>query len=167
MVREILLWPHPLLKKKSEPTKGYSALDELRPIVTDLFDTMEHHGGVGLSAIQIGIPLNIFVAKIEDYEGQRIAFIDPLLYQYSKDKELMSEGCLSIPGIWENVSRSKSVFVSAMDEQGQYFDLQVSGKSAQIVQHEFDHLQGKMYPERLGAGAKDRLRAHMRKRAGR
>lgn len=166
MVRTILIWPAKQLREKSEPMPAEALETELlHGLVTDLIDTMENAGGLGLSAVQIGVAKQVFVANL--MHGNVRAFVNPIISSRSPEKEMMREGCLSLPGIYENVSRHIWVQVHSWNpETGQYVDERFQGLAAQIIQHEYDHLQGKLYVDRKDPGSKDRLRAHMRRHMG-
>lgn len=165
MIRPILLWPDPKLREKSVAVSPEELqLPETQRLIDDMISTMEHHRGYGLAAIQIGVPLRIFVAA----HGDPVVFVNPRITERSPGRESMAEGCLSLPGITENVSRHVWVRYSCLSATGaKYDDLLVRGILAQCVQHELEHLDGKMYVDRLPPGTKDRLRAHVRKRTGR
>jgi peptide deformylase len=164
MIKKVLLWPNPILRTKSEEVDEIDVTRSLTELITDLIDTMMAYGGAGLSAIQIGTALRVFVMKETD--GSPIVCINPQIVGRSKEKDLMAEGCLSIPGFYENVMRHIWVDTVFVNAEGKYVTQRFTGVQAQCFQHESDHLNGRMYPDRMDPGAKDRLRAYLRKNTG-
>ncbi len=142
MIKPILAWPNPKLKVVSKDVEAADfGTDALRSVVQDLTDTMEAACGLGLAAIQIGIPYRIFVAR--ETAGAK-AYINPVIMKFDGDKRKVSEGCLSIPGVYEDVERYEEIILSAFDVDGVESCFQFEGIEAQCVQHEAEHLDGKM-----------------------
>ncbi len=154
-VKKIIIVPNPLLRQKSEPIKWFDK--RLKNLVKNLEDTMiaqDSPKGVGLSAPQIEKSSRVFIARI----GEKIIpFINPQITYRSKEtiKEKMSqdqrllEGCLSVPGYWGFVNRPYRVKIEFQDEKGKKQLLQLEGKEAVYVQHEFDHLEGVLFVDRI------------------
>lgn len=120
--------------------------DEMRELFKEMFITMEKANGVGLAAPQVGISKRIFVARSDD-EVDRV-FVNPVITSYSEATCDYEEGCLSIPGVYESITRPERVSVKAFDENGQEFTLKAKGLLARIIQHECDHLDGVLFIDR-------------------
>lgn len=162
MIRPILLWPDPYLKKKSlEVDLGVDLFYE--DVVYDMYDTMHINSGVGLSAVQIGVALRI--VTLDAGKGPE-AWINPKIVLRSPEKELMPEGCLSLPGVTENVSRNVWVEVEGLDIGWHPQFTRATGLRAQVFQHELEHLDGRMYVDKMDPGFKDRLRKRLKKMGG-
>lgn len=156
MILPIYTFGQPVLRKVAEdiPT-DYPGLQQL---IADMYDTLEASEGIGLAAPQIGKPIRLVVIDLDvlkeqfpEYEGYRHAFINAHITEIDEQapKETMEEGCLSIPGIHESVTRSTRIRVSYIDENLQPHDEWVEGYLARVMQHEFDHLDAKMFVDRL------------------
>jgi len=156
MIYPIYIYGHPLLRRVSEDiTADYEGLDEL---VGNMFETLTASDGVGLAAPQIGknirvvvIDLDVLKEDMPEYKDFRKAFINGHIIEYDDDSEknTIEEGCLSIPGIHENVIRPSRVHIRYMDTEMKEHDEWVEGYLARVVQHEFDHLEGTMFVDRL------------------
>ena len=152
MQLEIIHYPHPTLRVKSDPIRRVDA--ELRAAAAQMFELMYEHKGVGLAANQVDLPLRMFVVNEsgEPDEGEELVLINPEL-QLPKGSEMAQEGCLSMPGLLGDVKRPKSVRLSAYDLQGNLIERTVDGFLARILQHELDHLDGVLFPDRMGDAA--------------
>ncbi len=159
-------WPDPILNVKSEPVDFTEPL--LKAITDEMLGVMYMKNGVGLSAIQLGIPKRIVVldATKKGLKGAPEIWVNPRITYRSPEKELMMEGCLSLPGVFEEVSRAVSVFVEGYELDGSYKTTEAVGLRAQVFQHELEHLDGKIFVDRLRPGMKDRIRAQIRKSRG-
>lgn len=145
MVREILTLGSEELARTAVPVGSFdSALAEL---IKDMFETLDANPGIGLAAPQIGVNLRLFVIKLDD--GIPRVFINPEITATSAERSMYEEGCLSIPGLWADVSRPKAVSVFAYDAKGRPFNLDAEGLLARCIQHEYDHLDGKLFIDRL------------------
>jgi peptide deformylase len=124
--------------------------DTLRALVADLYETMAAYNGVGLAANQVGVAQRVFVVDVPRDDGthDRFAVVNPVLDQ-KRGKEKAEEGCLSMPGILEQVQRATDVRVRGLDEHGQPLERVVSGFLARAIQHETDHLDGVLFTDRL------------------
>jgi len=156
-IRPILKMGDPLLLQEAQPVppKLISA-PEIQDIIQDLFDTMHAAGGAGLAAPQIGIPLQIVVfgfEKSQRYPNEapvpQTILINPIITPIGLSQENGWEGCLSVPGLRGLVPRFQEIRYQGLDESGQVIDRTVSGFHARVVQHECDHLIGKLYPMRI------------------
>jgi peptide deformylase len=162
MVREILIWPNPLLKQKAKPVQKVD--DAIRTLVKDMFDSMYEADGVGLAAPQVGELLNIIVLDTtpRQPESKAVAMINPEILSL-EGKTTYKEGCLSIPGEAEDVDRAAIVTVRFLDEQGQEQTLRAEGLLAIAIQHETDHLKGLMFVDHVSSLKRELIRKRMKK----
>ncbi len=144
----------PLLRK--EATDIPTDYPDLQELIQNMYETMQKADGVGLAAPQVGLSIRLFVIDLNslsddmpEYKGYLHAFINPRILEESEETELMEEGCLSVPGIHENVRRAKSVHVTYLDEQLQPHDEWIDGFAARVFQHEYDHLEGKLFIDHI------------------
>ncbi|MBX7213192.1 MAG: peptide deformylase [Thermoflexales bacterium] len=152
MIREIKTLKDPVLRKTAH--KIEKVTPELRKLIEDLFETMHAHNGVGLAAPQVGISKRLFVVEVEAHpeipgSGVRYALINPEITQFSPEREVGQEGCLSIPGWRGDVERATRVVVRGMDGEGKRIKLEVEGYVARAMQHELDHLDGVLFIDKL------------------
>ena len=149
----IVTYPHPTLRYKSKSITKVDA--ELRKIVEEMFELMYEAQGVGLAANQVDLPLRLFVCNPagKKDEGEEFVFINPELSR-PKGTDAMEEGCLSIPGVREEVIRPAAVHLEAYDMKGQSFNANIDGFLAKIVQHENDHLNGVLFVDRVSETGK-------------
>ena len=155
-----------VLRQQTVPVKDFD--DALRLLVDAMFDTMMEADGVGLAAPQIGVSKRIFVVDTRR-EGERIAFINPEIIQSSPDSVPYEEGCLSVPGVYHDVPRPSRIVVQAQDVSGKNFTVNADGVLARVIQHENDHLYGKLFVDRLTEDEREKVlqkynRKHRRKR---
>jgi peptide deformylase len=164
MLRTILHYPDPRLREKAKPVAEVTP--EIKKLVEDMAETMYAAPGVGLAATQIGEPHRIFVIDTagEDEPSQLKVFINPEIIE-RHDAITWEEGCLSFPGITEEIDRAAKVRVRALDENGKAFELEAEGLLAVAVQHELDHLDGVLMIDHMGALKKRIVDRKMRKRA--
>jgi peptide deformylase len=154
MTYPIVIYGHPMLRKiAAEINKDYPGLDQL---IEDLFETMYHSEGMGLAAPQIGKSIRIFVIDgtpvAEDepsLAGFKKAFVNANISERCGDMQPMNEGCLSIPGLREEVMRESHIRISYYDESWQYHDEVFDGYKARIIQHEYDHLEGILFTDKV------------------
>ena len=156
-IREIIRMGNPILARKSEPIR-LDDIGTLPNVVQDMIDTMRAANGVGLAAPQIGLNIRLIVFEIpasrqtaSDREtpiGPQV-LINPRIVQFSEEVELEWEGCLSIPGLKGEVPRYSSIEYGAIDSEGNILKRDAFGFHARVVQHELDHLDGILYPERM------------------
>src|SRR5574344_15900 len=150
MILPIYIYGQPVLRKIAEDiSTDYPELDKL---IADMYETLTESDGVGLAAPQIGKPIRVVVIDLsilaEDYPEYvdfKHAYINPHIIEAGDDKKSMEEGCLSLPGIHENVVRPTRIHVKYLDEELKPHDEWVEGYLARVMQHEFDHLEGKMF----------------------
>lgn len=150
MLREILVWPHPVLQKKAVPVP--TVTEEIRTLVRDMFETMYEADGVGLAANQIGVLQRVLVLDTSSgQEGtRRVAMINPEITVLN-GVQVYNEGCLSFPGESEDVERAATVTVRFLDEDGQPQTLDAEGLLAVAIQHEIDHLNGIVFVDHLSS----------------
>ncbi|HUR40453.1 MAG TPA: peptide deformylase [Verrucomicrobiae bacterium] len=152
----ILHHPDPRLRQKAKPVAQFDAA--LRRLVADMFETMYAAPGVGLAATQVGIPQRVAVMDCSRSEDKRepMVFVNPEILE-SAEPEEVDEGCLSVPGVSDNLKRFRRVKARALDEHGKPFEVEAEGLLAQCIQHEIDHLDGKLYIDRLSSLKRERL----------
>ncbi|WP_164101718.1 peptide deformylase [Candidatus Laterigemmans baculatus] len=156
MPLQIIPYPHPTLRHKSKPIRRVDA--ELKRIAAEMLELMYEARGVGLAANQVDLPLRLFVANPSGVrgEGEELILINPVL-QRPKGSESAEEGCLSLPGLYGNVIRSKEVRLSAYDISGNPIERRVEGFLARVLQHENDHLDGVLFFDRISEQAREDL----------
>jgi len=157
----ILEYPDPRLKKVATPVAAVTA--DIRRLVRDLAETMYAAPGVGLAATQVNVHKRVLVIDISDHKDDLRVFINPELLAADGEAEC-EEGCLSVPGYYDKVTRAARVRVRALDERGETFELDAEGLLAVCIQHEMDHLEGKVFVEYLSPLKRARLAAKVRKK---
>ncbi len=159
-VRRVVIYGDPVLRRKADEVASFD--DSLRTLVGDLFETMRAYNGVGLAANQVGVAQRVFVLDVPVGEGERerFAVVNPVLDQ-REGKEAGEEGCLSMPGIYEDVVRATRLRLRGFDEHGRPVERIVEGFLARAVQHETDHLDGVLFTDRLGPLKKQFLRRQL------
>lgn len=164
-IREIITLPDPRLRLDSEDVADVN--DEIRELIDDMFETMYDAPGIGLAAIQIAVPKNIFVVDVapEGEERNPIAFINPDIIWVSDERSTYEEGCLSIPGYYETVERPTACRVRYLDRDGKAQEMEADGLLATCIQHEKDHLDGKLFVDYLSKLKRDRVFKKFQKRA--
>ena len=135
-----------ILRKVAEPIKAEEINDDFRAFIEEMFEAMKDADGVGLAGPQAGISKRVFVAIADD--NVKRVFINPQIIYTSPELCDYEEGCLSIPQVYESIQRPKKVTVQALDENGRAFTLEADGLLARIIQHEYDHLDGKLFIDR-------------------
>ncbi len=156
----ILHYPDPRLHKVAAPVKRVD--DKIRKLIKDMADTMYAAPGIGLAATQVDVHLRVIVIDISETRDQLQAFINPQILSAEGEAEC-EEGCLSVPGVFEKVTRAAKVTVSALDEHGQQRKLEVDGLLAVCIQHEMDHLIGRVFVEKLSRLKQQRIVAKLSK----
>jgi peptide deformylase len=150
-----------ILRKKAEPVEEVT--DEIRELVREMFVTMEEEDGVGLAAPQVGRSIRLFVVKADDHVER--AFINPQIIATSQEVCSYEEGCLSIPKMYEDVVRPERVTVQARNEKGRRFTLEAEGFLARVIQHEYDHLDGILFIDRIPTEKKIKIEQKFLKKA--
>ena len=159
---QILHFPDPRLRKKAVPVDTVD--DNLRALIDDMFETMYAAPGIGLAATQVNVQKRLIVIDISDDQTQPHIFINPNILA-REGEEQMEEGCLSVPGIIEIVQRAQRIRVSALDRYGEPFELTTDGLLAVCIQHEIDHLEGKLFVDYLSTLKRNRIRKKLEKQA--
>lgn len=154
--RKVIKYPDNRLRKKSLPVTDYSD-PVIQKLAEDLFDTLNVTGGVGISAPQIGTNLRVIAVKTDDFQE---LMINPVITS-TENSRMMNEGCLSFPGIYENVERFETVDVEYVNLKGETINGIASGLPAQIVQHEIEHLDGKLIVDNVSSLKADRIKKRM------
>lgn len=145
-VQPLRIEPDPLLHLPTHPVKVFT--EELRVLVADMIGTMHANNGIGIAAPQVGQLVRLFVANPSRRTGAELVVVNPEL-DALKGRVTVTEGCLSVPGFWADVKRAKKVRLRGQDPSGRKLELEAEGMLAIVLQHEFDHLQGKLFVERL------------------
>ena len=158
----ILEYPDPRLKTIAKRVTQFD--ERLRQLVADMADTMYEAPGVGLAATQVDVHERLVVIDVSETKDQLKVFINPEVVWASEEQVECEEGCLSVPGVYDAVTRPTRVRIRAQDERGEPFELDCEGLLAVCVQHEMDHLLGKVFVEYLSPLKQDRIRTKMRKR---
>ncbi|KAA3628806.1 MAG: peptide deformylase [Proteobacteria bacterium] len=157
---DILHFPDPRLRTQAQPVTEVTA--EIRTLVEDMFETMYDAPGIGLAATQVNVAQRVVVIDVSEEKNQPLCFINPEIVQHSGVEE-MEEGCLSVPGIFETVSRAEQVRVRALDRNGEALELDADGLLAVCIQHEIDHLDGKLFVDYLSEMKRQRIRKKLEK----
>ncbi|MFZ5557000.1 MAG: peptide deformylase [Pseudomonadota bacterium] len=159
-LRKILHYPDPRLHIQAERVAVVD--DSIRDLVRDMAETMYAAPGIGLAATQIDVHLRVITIDVSETRDQLLVFINPEIIEHSGLAEC-EEGCLSVPGVYERVERAERVTVRALDQTGKSLTLEASGLLAVCIQHEIDHLQGKVFVEYLSRLKQNRIIAKLRK----
>ena len=154
-----------ILRQVAEPVKPEEINDEFRAFIDEMFEAMIEADGVGLAGPQAGISKRVFVVIADD--DVRRVFINPQIISTSAEMCDYEEGCLSVPGVYENIQRPAKVTVQAFNEKGRPFTLEAEGLLARIIQHEYDHLDGILYIDRGDKDFAEKTEAQFKKRAER
>ena len=157
-VLTVRLYGDPVLRQVATPVREITA--EIKRIIADMTETMWHQVGIGLAAPQVGLPHRILV--MDDGNGGAQALINPVIESRTGTIR-EEEGCLSLPGVFGVVERSKTITVRAMDADGTPISLEATGLKARIVQHELDHLDGVLFIDRLPPVTRDRIKKKIQK----
>ncbi len=158
----ILQYPDPRLYKVAKPVAVVD--DRVRALLADLFETMYAAKGVGLAATQADIHERIIVSDISEERDQPLVLINPEIVARSADQKEWEEGCLSVPGIYDKVTRPDRIRVRALNAQGEHFELEADGLLSVCIQHEMDHLDGKVFVDYLSPLKRNRIKSRMLKR---
>jgi peptide deformylase len=159
----ILRYPDPRLHKVATTVAAVDA--RIRALVDDMLETMREAEGVGLAATQVDVHERVIVIDTSEQSDQPLVLINPELVWRSDERAINEEGCLSVPTIYDKVERHAAVTVAALDRDGRRFERRVEGLTAVCVQHEMDHLIGKVFVEYLSPLKRERVRVKMQKKA--
>ncbi len=159
-ILEILHHPDPRLREIARPVTVFD--EELQQFINDMFATMYAAPGVGLAATQVGDKRRLAVMDCSEDKSEQRVIINPEIL-LAEDPQVMEEGCLSVPGFSDKVQRNNHIKMRALDRDGNPYELEAEGLLAQCIQHEIDHLDGKLYIDRLSALKRERIRKKIEK----
>src|SRR5437763_2820569 len=157
----ILTYPDPRLHTVAKPVQAVDA--RVRGLISDMLETMYDASGIGLAATQVDVHERLIVIDVSEERNQPMVLINPEITWASDDKQVNDEGCLSVPGIYDGVERSRAIKVRALDGEGQSRELEADGLLAVCIQHEMDHLLGKVFVEYLSPLKRNRIKNKMLK----
>ena len=160
-LRKILEFPDPRLRTIAKPVETVD--DSIRTLIDDMFETMYEAQGIGLAATQINVHLRVVVIDLQDDEHEPIVMINPEFDTLTKEVDEMQEGCLSVPEIHEVVKRPEHIRLKALDRDGNPYELEATGLLAVCIQHECDHLSGKLFVDHLSNLKRSRIKAKLTK----
>jgi peptide deformylase len=158
-ILNILRYPDPRLHKVAKPVSAFDP--RLQQLVADMAETMYEAPGVGLAATQVDVHEQVIVIDITETKDALQVFINPEIIWASEELQVYDEGCLSVPGVYDGVERPAKVRVRALDASGEQFELDADGLLAVCIQHEMDHLQGKVFVEYLSPLKRNRIKSKM------
>lgn len=159
----ILRYPDPRLHTVAQPVAAVD--DRIRRLVDDMLETMYAAEGVGLAATQVDVHERVIVMDTSDTRDKPLVLINPEIVARSEDLSVNEEGCLSVPAIYDKVRRHARVAVRALDRNGEVFEREATGLMAVCIQHEMDHLMGKVFVEYLSPFKRDRIKSRLLKRS--
>jgi peptide deformylase len=157
----ILRYPDPRLHKVAAPVTEFG--ERLHKLVADMAETMYDAPGVGLAATQVDVHERVIVIDVTETHDELMVFVNPEITWSSPDKQVYDEGCLSVPGVYDGVERPSRVKVRAVDQHNQPFELEADGLLAVCIQHEMDHLMGKVFVEYLSPLKRNRIKTKLQK----
>ena len=159
-ILQILEYPDPRLRTRAEPVEQVD--DDIRRLAADMLETMYAAPGIGLAATQVNVHKRVLVVDVSQDQDEPLVFINPQILE--KDGiETMEEGCLSVPGVYETVERADRIRVRALDTTGEAFEMEADGLTAICIQHEIDHLDGKLFVDYLSDLKRQRIRKKLEK----
>jgi peptide deformylase len=157
----ILEYPNPRLRIVAEPVTVVD--DKIRALIDNMFETMVAADGIGLAATQVDVHQQVIVMDISEKRNEPRVFINPQIEVLEPDTVPFDEGCLSVPGFNETVDRPKHVLIRALDRDGNAFEEEANGLLAVCIQHEMDHLKGKLFVDYLSTLKRNRIRKKLKK----
>ena len=157
----ILTYPDPRLHTVARPVAAVDA--RVRALITDMLETMYEANGIGLAATQVDVHERLVVIDVSEERNEPLVLVNPEIVWASEEKQVGDEGCLSVPNIYDGVERSRAVRVRALDADGQTREISAEGLLAVCIQHEMDHLTGKVFVEYLSPLKRNRIRTKMLK----
>jgi len=162
-ILNVLRFPDERLRTKATPVVEVN--QDIKTIIDDMFETMYDENGVGLAATQVNIHQRIVVINVTEDKDQAYVLINPEIISHSKETEINEEGCLSVPGCYAKVDRYTEVTVKALDRDGKEFTLTATELLAICIQHELDHLDGKLFVDYLSPLKRQRIKTKLEKEA--
>ena len=157
----ILHFPDPRLRTKAKPVAVVD--DAIRQLIKDMFETMYDAPGIGLAATQVNHHIRLVVMDLSEEKNQPMVFINPKVTPLTQEKAPYEEGCLSVPSVYDVVDRATLVRIEALNEQGEAFSLETDGLLAVCIQHELDHLEGKLFVDYLSSLKRQCIKAKLQK----
>lgn len=158
---EILEFPDPRLRTVAAPVEQVD--DALRALIDDMFETMYDAPGIGLAATQVNVHKRLLVMDVSEEGNQPLVFINPEITPLTDQTKPYDEGCLSVPGFYESVDRPERVLIKALDRNGEKFEMEADGLLAVCIQHEVDHLDGKLFVDYVSRLKRERIRKKLEK----
>ncbi|MEW8523475.1 MAG: peptide deformylase [Candidatus Thiodiazotropha endolucinida] len=159
-ILDILHFPDPRLRNKAKPVAQVD--DSIRRLIDDMLETMYQAPGIGLAATQVNVAKRVVVIDLSEEKNQPLCLVNPEIIE--KDgEEQMEEGCLSVPGVYEMVKRANLIRVRALGRDGATFEMEAEGLLAVCIQHELDHLEGKLFVDYLSSLKRQRIRKKLEK----
>lgn len=160
-ILEILEYPDPRLRTIAEPVDAVTP--KISTLIDDMFETMYDAPGIGLAATQVDQHIQLIVMDLSEDKSEPYVFINPEITILEGEPEKMQEGCLSVPGFYEDVERIEHVLIKALDRNGAPFELEATGLLAVCIQHEMDHLNGKLFVDYLSKLKRNRIKKKLEK----
>ena len=157
----ILCYPDPRLHTVAKPVQAVDA--RMKKLIADMLDTMYDANGIGLAATQVDVHERVIVIDVSEHRNEPLVLVNPEIAWASVEKQVSDEGCLSVPGIYDGVERAAEVKVTALDAQGSSRTIEATGMLAVCIQHEMDHLLGKVFVEYLSPLKRNRIKTKMLK----
>lgn len=161
-ILEILEYPDQRLRTVARPVDVVD--DRVRAMIADMFETMYHAPGIGLAATQVNIHERIITIDVSEDKSEPLVFINPEIQVLEGEPQTMQEGCLSVPGFYEDVTRIEHCLVKALDKDGKPFELECTGLLAVCIQHEVDHLEGKLMVDYISPLKRNRIKDKLEKK---
>ena len=158
---KILEFPNPNLRKIAVPVTSFD--NDLKCLIDNMFETMYEANGIGLAATQVDVHKRLLVLDISEERNDPKVFVNPTIDVIESDLADYDEGCLSVPGFYETVSRPKKIKVSAQDKEGSQFEIEADGVLSVCIQHEIDHLDGKLFVDYLSSLKRNRIKDKLQK----
>ena len=158
---KILEFPNPNLRKVAVPVTSFD--NDLKRLIDTMFETMYEANGIGLAATQVDVHKRLLVLDVSEERDDPKVFINPTIDVIESDLADYDEGCLSVPGFYETVSRPKKIKVSAQDKEGSQFEIEADGVLSVCIQHEIDHLDGKLFVDYLSSLKRNRIKDKLQK----
>ena len=158
---KILEFPNPNLRKVAMPVTSFD--NDLKCLIDNMFETMYEANGIGLAATQVDVHKRLLVLDVSEERNDPKVFVNPTIDVIESDLADYDEGCLSVPGFYETVSRPKKIKVSAQDKEGSQFEIEADGVLSVCIQHEIDHLDGKLFVDYLSSLKRNRIKDKLQK----
>ena len=158
---KILEFPNPNLRKVAVPVTSFD--NDLKCLIDNMFETMYEANGIGLAATQVDVHKRLLVLDVSEERNDPKVFVNPTIDVIESDLADYDEGCLSVPGFYETVSRPKKIKVSAQDKEGSQFEIEADGVLSVCIQHEIDHLDGKLFVDYLSSLKRNRIKDKLQK----